>query len=99
MTNYPRWFWWLLRHPRVHKIVHRTGNEACFVCRYVWQRMEAVPGFNERLRAAEAELEAGGGVVFRVKPHTHFYKWSDVKAEKQGGPPPKCSGCGEQASR
>jgi hypothetical protein len=29
--------------------------------------------------------------------HTHFYKWSAVKAHKQGGPRPLCSSCGEES--
>lgn len=29
--------------------------------------------------------------------HSHFYRWSEVKAELGGGPPPTCSACGEPA--
>lgn len=30
--------------------------------------------------------------------HTeHFYPWSEVKAERRGGPPPRCTFCGEPA--
>jgi hypothetical protein len=31
--------------------------------------------------------------------HHHFYKWSEVKAERDGGPPPTCTSCGEAAAR
>jgi hypothetical protein len=33
----------------------------------VWATLEATPGFNERLRAAEAQLEAGGGILYEVR--------------------------------
>lgn len=29
--------------------------------------------------------------------HKHFYRWSDIVAEKQGGPTPRCRQCGEAA--
>ena len=32
----------------------------------VWRRLEATPGFNERMREAEAELAAGRGVLYRI---------------------------------
>lgn len=44
------------------------GSKA--VSKGMWSLLEAQPGFNERLRAAEAELESGGGVVYEVRDGT-----------------------------
>jgi hypothetical protein len=30
---------------------------------------------------------------------SHVYKWSAVKAERQGGPPPVCRFCGQEVPR
>lgn len=70
MTSF--WPTWTdpLRHPRllgqVHRILHRNRDEACVVCRWVWRRLEATPGFNEGMARARADMAAGRFVRYRV---------------------------------
>lgn len=66
----------IVRFPALHRLVHRLFPRPyvhegmplvyCPVCAFVWSRLEAQPGFNERMRTAEAELAAGRGVRLDV---------------------------------
>jgi hypothetical protein len=44
-------------------VLHLTGAALAAA---VWEALEAIPGFNEQLRVAEAELDRGGGVLYEV---------------------------------
>jgi hypothetical protein len=62
---------------------HRSGRvspmapESQSLSAAIWNYLESLPGFNEDLRQAERDLEAGrgtryelrGGVLRRAKPH------------------------------
>src|SRR5688500_9566279 len=45
--------------------VSPTAPESQSVSAIVWRGMESTPGFNEELRQARADLEAGKGTPFR----------------------------------
>lgn len=47
--------------------VSQTAPDTKALSKAIWDLLEAQPGFNERMRAAEAELEAGGGVLYEVR--------------------------------
>ena len=47
--------------------VSQTAPESRSVSAGVWDSLESIPGFNEDLRAAETDLEAGHGVRYEVK--------------------------------
>jgi hypothetical protein len=59
----------VIRHGRLHKLVHRIAaavGRDCWICASVWAYLEAMPGFNEGMREAEADFAAG-----RFAPFTH----------------------------
>lgn len=45
--------------------VSPTAPESHSLSAAVWAHLEGIPGFNEGLREAEADLEAGRGIPFR----------------------------------
>lgn len=47
--------------------VRQTAPDTKAVSKGVWAMLEARPGFNDRMRAAEARLKAGGGVLYEVR--------------------------------
>jgi hypothetical protein len=47
--------------------VSQTAPESRSVSAGVWDSLESIPGFNEDLRVAEADLEAGRGARYEVK--------------------------------
>jgi hypothetical protein len=50
-----------------HDKVRQTAPDTKAVSKAIWAALEGQPGFNERMRAAEVELEAGGGVLYEVR--------------------------------
>ena len=44
--------------------VSPTAPESKSLSHAVWAHLESIPGFNERLRQAERDIEAGKGVAF-----------------------------------
>lgn len=49
--------------------VSQTAPESKSLSSAVWGYLEEIPGFNEGLREAEADLAAGKGVPFRDRRH------------------------------
>lgn len=47
--------------------VRQTAPDTKAVSKGVWGMLESTPGFNERMRAAETRLKAGGGVLYEVR--------------------------------
>lgn len=47
--------------------VSQTAPESKSVSTAVWSYLESIPGFNDDLRKAEQELEAGKGVRYEVR--------------------------------
>ena len=47
--------------------VRQTAPDTKAVSKGVWGMLESNPGFNERMRAVEARLKAGGGVLYEVR--------------------------------
>lgn len=46
------------RHKRLNRVVNR-GPVRDWLSRSIWADLEAQPGFNEQMRAAEAEIASG----------------------------------------
>ena len=47
--------------------VRQTAPDTKAVSKGVWGIIESKPGFNERMRAVEARLRAGGAVLYEVR--------------------------------
>lgn len=47
--------------------VSPTAPESRSLSAMTWRIAESTPGFTEQLRAAEAELASGGGVLYDVR--------------------------------
>jgi hypothetical protein len=63
----------LLRHERLLRLVHRVTHartprdKPCRLCDATWSYFETLPAFNEALREAEADFDAGRFVLFRAE--------------------------------
>lgn len=55
---------------RMRKGVSQTAPDSESASAMMWRLIDATPGLNERLDAADARLEAGGGVLYEVSNGT-----------------------------